>query len=142
MKRRINKILIVEDNDDHFEIIEFYLKKIKNEVSIQRCADGEEAKKLVNDDQNTSLDIIMLDMNLPKYSGLEVLEDLKKNKRLAIVPVIMFTTSGSDKDVETAYQLGVNSYIQKPDDPTGMEKILRSIFSYWEENETVGTRDN
>lgn len=137
----IKNILVVEDNEDHYEIIEFHLEMLKQDIQIKHCKDGQEAIELSNSSGSAVPDLILLDMNLPKYSGIEVLQKIKDNQSWSHVPIVMFTTSGSETDIRNAFENGVNSYIQKPIEPEGMKKVLKNILDYWEENESIRNGD-
>jgi CheY-like chemotaxis protein len=76
-------------------------------------------------------DLIMLDLNLPRKDGREVLAELKSDPDLRIIPVIVLTTSNSDKDILQSYQLNANCYITKPVDFTKFVDVVRSIEKFW-----------
>src|SRR5262249_5061406 len=75
--------------------------------------------------------LVLLDLNLPRVSGLEVLRRLKGHQRFQAIPVIMLTSSAEDRDVRAAYGLGVNSYIVKPADFGRLQEIAATIVGYW-----------
>jgi len=75
--------------------------------------------------------IVLLDINLPGLNGGEVLERIRGDDRLKLVPVIMLTTSNDERDVQMAYRLGANSYVQKPVDLDGFMAALKRLKDYW-----------
>jgi CheY-like chemotaxis protein len=76
-------------------------------------------------------DLILLDLNLPKKDGREVLEEIKKSPSLMSIPVVILTTSASEEDILRSYRLHANCYITKPVDLDGFLKVVKSIDSFW-----------
>jgi CheY-like chemotaxis protein len=124
------QILLVEDNDGDIILTQEALKegKIKNQIFVAR--DGEEAINMLNATNNLP-DLILLDINLPKVNGFEVLNAIKTNDRLKAIPVIMLSTSGAEKDVLTSYNNYANCFITKPVDFTRFMEVVRSIENFW-----------
>ncbi|MEO8403048.1 MAG: response regulator [Chitinophagaceae bacterium] len=124
------KILLVEDNEGDIILTKEALKegKLKNEIVVAR--DGEAALELL---ANTAVlpDLILLDINLPKLNGLEVLAAIKKDDRLKMIPVIMLSTSSAEKDIITSYNSHANCFITKPVDLTSFIDVIRSIEDFW-----------
>ena len=128
-------ILLVEDNEGDIFLIKEALEegKIVNKISVTR--DGKEAidfleKKEKYKNEETP-DLILLDVNLPKKNGHEVLEYIKTSENLKQIPVIMLTTSSSDKDVLLSYKNHANCFITKPLDVNNFLTIVSSIESFW-----------
>ncbi len=128
-------ILLIEDNDDHAEIIQFYIEEYAEDIEVARLSDGKLAIDhilKVNKKHNEPYPwLILLDIKLPKYDGHEVLQRLKAMPLLTEVPVVVFTTSNSNKDIEDALKEGANSYIQKPMEPDGFATVISKIIDYW-----------
>lgn len=126
-------ILLVEDNpmDVDLTIRAFHHRKLINPIEIAR--DGEEALEwLPRWEAGTPLPVvILLDLRLPKVSGLEVLEKLKSHPAYRSIPVVVLTTSREDSDVQRAYDLGVNSYIVKPVSFEKFMEVAEQIQIYW-----------
>jgi CheY-like chemotaxis protein len=126
-------ILLVEDNPDDEMLTLRALKKINiiNEISVVR--DGEEALQfLFGDAHKDSLPLmVLLDLKLPKLNGLEVLREIRANKRTKSLPVVIFTSSNEEKDILESYNLGVNSYVRKPVDSTQFFDAVSQIGLYW-----------
>lgn len=128
-------ILLVEDNEGDIFLITEALEegKIVDKISVTK--DGKEAidfleKKEKYKNEETP-DLILLDVNLPKKNGLEVLEYIKTAENLKQIPVIMLTTSSSDKDVLLSYKNHANCFITKPLDVNNFLTIVSSIESFW-----------
>ncbi len=126
-------LLLVEDNpmDLDLTLRAFSKKKFSNQVHIAR--DGEEALAFIPRwEAGEALPaVILLDINLPKVNGLEVLRQLKAHERFRRIPVVVLTSSREDKDLKTAYDLGVNSYIEKPVSFNKFMEVAEQIELYW-----------
>lgn len=129
------EILLVEDNegDIRLTIEAFKEAKITNQVKVVR--DGEEALDYLRKQGSyagvQSPDIILLDINLPKIDGKEVLHIMKNDPVLKSIPVIMLTTSSADSDVQESYYNHANCYVIKPVDLNKFMDVIRSIEDYW-----------
>ncbi len=129
------EILLVEDNpaDVRLTIEVFNDSRIMNHISA--VTDGEEAMHFLHKRGKyageSRPDLILLDLNLPKKDGREVLSEIKADPELKTIPVIVLTTSDADQDVCKAYDSGVNSYITKPVDLEQFIKVFRSIEDFW-----------
>jgi two-component system response regulator len=131
-------ILLVEDNPDDEALTIRALNKnnILNEVIVAR--DGAEALDLLFGDHNDSdekvpifPELILLDLNLPKISGLEVLKRIRSSEKTRMLPVVVLTTSNEDRDRMESYALGVNSYIRKPVDFRQFSESILQVGLYW-----------
>lgn len=126
-------ILLVEDNPVDLELTlrAFKSKNLANTIQVAR--DGEEALVFIPKwEAGEKLPVvILLDLKLPKINGLEVLEKIKTHPRFKVIPVVVLTTSSESSDVETAYQLGANSYIVKPVEFEKFLDFARQIDLYW-----------
>ena len=132
------EILLVEDNPDDVALAlhAFRKHKLTNRIVVAR--DGAEALEfLLGKDSEVvgrSQDVprvILLDLKLPKVSGLDVLRRLKQDERLRNVPVVMLTSSREEPDIAESYRLGVNSYIVKPVDFDRFTEAVRELGLYW-----------
>ncbi len=132
------KILLVEDNPDDIELMLMALKtkKIVNEIDV--VTDGEEALdylfcsgKYANRDIKDIPALVLLDLQLPKIGGLEVLKRLRADERTQLIPITIFTSSKEEQDVINSYKLGANSYIRKPVDADQFEKAIEELGLYW-----------
>jgi two-component system response regulator len=110
-------ILLVEDNPDDvmFTLRAFAKNHIRNEIVV--ACDGEEAlQRLLPDDGTPPMRpaLVLLDVNLPKVNGLEVLRRIRDDERTSTLPVVVLTTSNEERDIVESYRLGANSYVRKP----------------------------
>jgi two-component system response regulator len=131
-------ILLVEDNVDDEKLTLRALKKnnISNEVVVAR--DGAEALDYLfgtgmHSGRDTSLmpQVVLLDLNLPKIDGLEVLRQLRGNERTKLLPVVILTSSNEKQDRLTGYGFGANSYVRKPVDFNQFMEAVRQLGLYW-----------
>ena len=135
---RTNMILLVEDNPDDEALTLRALQKnnILNEVVVAR--DGAEALdflfgtgRYTGRDLGIMPEVILLDINLPKINGLEVLEKIRANERTRLLPVVILTTSNEEQDKIRSYTLGANSFIRKPVDFQQFSEAIRQLGVYW-----------
>ncbi len=135
LENRPFEILLVEDNGADVRLTMEVFKESRISNRIRVAADGEEAMAFLHKQgryaDEPRPDLILLDLNLPRKDGREVLNELKADRDLKSIPVIVLTTSDADQDVWKAYDSGVNSYITKPVDLDQFMKIYRSIEDYW-----------
>jgi CheY-like chemotaxis protein len=124
------QILLVEDNEGDIILTKEALKdgRIRNNISVAK--DGQQALEML-DASVTLPDLILLDINLPRVNGFEVLAAIKKNDRLKSIPVIMLTTSGAQNDIMTSYSNYANCFITKPVDFNQFMDVVRSIEDFW-----------
>ncbi|MHA1727332.1 MAG: response regulator [Promethearchaeota archaeon] len=132
-------ILLVEDNPDHQELILEALEEANMGENIIVKSDGELAWDFLNTllesykkNQRKNLPkIILLDINLPKLNGLELLKMIKQNPFLKIIPVVILTTSRNESDILEAYNNHANSYLSKPIDFDKFSRMIKSLTDYW-----------
>lgn len=124
------KILLVEDNEGDIILTKEALKegRIKNQVWV--AMDGQEALDMLNTAASLP-DLILLDINLPKISGLEVLGAIKKDDRLKMIPVIMLSTSETENDILNSYANHASCFIIKPVDYNRFMDVVRTIDDFW-----------
>jgi CheY-like chemotaxis protein len=132
-------LLVVEDSNEDFEVLQRFIKRSPVNVSIERCASGEQALAFLQpyDRVPERPGLILLDLNLPGTDGREVLRQVKQDQQLRTIPVVIFTTSNSPKDVEDCYQYGVNSYIVKPINFEQLKRDIQALLEYWFEITTL-----
>jgi len=142
------RILLVEDNPDHAEIAVRVLEGTAPVEKIDVVTDGEQALDYLygkgdfsGSNKPKSPAIILLDIKLPKIDGIEVLRNIKNDDVLKKIPVVILTTSESDKDVASAYAEGANSYIAKPVSYQKLVDKLIDLGFYWTETNILPGED-
>ena len=134
MNRPVN-ILLIEDNPGDVRLAQEAFKEGKLEIQLDVVMDGVEALHFLHKRppyQNCIRpDLILLDLNLPKKDGREVLGEIKQDPLLRCIPVVILTTSNSEHDVMHSYNLHVNCYINKPVDYDRFFNIIKRIEEFW-----------
>jgi len=138
---RNKTILLIEDNRGDIRLIQEALKASTAQCEVVVARDGMEAMEYLrqNEDQGIAFypDLILLDLNLPKKDGREVLAEIKADDRLKHIPIIVLTTSRNEEDIFKSYDLHVNCYISKSRNLTQLFKIVRGIEEFWLETATL-----
>jgi two-component system, response regulator len=129
------EILLVEDNADDVELCLHALRKEKLSNRIHVARDGQEALEFLFDRAKRTPEslprLVLLDLKLPKVDGIQVLREVKKNPLTRCLPVVILTSSREERDLVESYQLGVNSYLQKPVDFDEFRSMVKQIGFYW-----------
>lgn len=128
----LRPILLVEDDADDVELTKraFAQSRVTNEIEVAR--DGSVAlDRLLGPDAGPLPALVLLDLNLPRVDGLEVLERLRADERTRFLPVVILTSSGEERDLVEGYRLGANSYVRKPIDYAAFQDLVRQIGTYW-----------
>jgi two-component system, chemotaxis family, response regulator Rcp1 len=144
-RARVLRILLVEDSPADIELTRQALAEAKfaNEVIV--VSDGETAGEFLRRDgvyaDSERPDLILLDLNLPRKDGRELLVEIKSDPELRVIPVVVLTTSASDEDVDHAYRAHVNAYIRKPVRLVDFINVVQAIDEYWFGIVTLPTAD-
>lgn len=131
-------ILVVDDDPSDQFLVQEAMKVANLNYSLRLVSDGDEALEYLYHrgryrDRFVSPrpDLILLDLNMPRFSGRQVAKTIKSDPDLKSIPVVVLTTSGQDEDVDALYQIGVNSYMQKPVNFDEFTAALRDLSNYW-----------
>ncbi len=134
-KQRPALILIVEDNPGDVLMIKRAFRQAKMPYEMMIATSGEEALAILGREepytQAMKPDIILLDLNLPKMSGKEVLSEIKKNEAFKLIPVMVLSSSSAEQDVVSSYALHANSYIVKPSDLQESLAVVEKVEQLW-----------
>jgi CheY-like chemotaxis protein len=129
------KVLLVEDNPDDVTIVKRAMRKSDLKCDLYVASDGEEALDMLarkgEFEDTPRPDLILLDINLPKINGLEVLAKIKQDDQLKRIPVIVLTISEREEDMARAYDSGAASYMTKPVDSKDFERLIQTVQEYW-----------
>jgi len=129
------QVLMVEDNPDDVDLIREAFKEAKVHCNLHVVEDGLEAMVFLRQrgkfSQAGRPDIVLLDLNLPRKDGCEVLEEIKTDENLRDIPVVVLTSSSIQEDIWKAYHLHVNCYITKPVDFEQFVKVVKAIDDFW-----------
>jgi two-component system, response regulator len=132
------EFVLVEDNPHEAELIERVLRKHNLANGLVLLKDGAAALDFFFDQgayahggSKFTLKVVLLDLKLPKVSGIEVLRRMKSNELTRRIPVVVLTSSTEERDIEEAYALGVNSYVAKPIEFAELSEIVSKLGQYW-----------
>jgi two-component system, chemotaxis family, response regulator Rcp1 len=129
------EVLLVEDSPGDVRLTREAFKDAKVHINLRVASDGAEAIDFLRREGKYAdvprPDLILLDLNLPKKSGREVLEEIKEDPVLMSIPVVILTTSASEQDILRSYLLHANCFITKPVDLDGFLKVVKSIDNFW-----------
>ena len=128
-------VLIVEDNPGDVELAKEALRETSLTLDVHVAENGEEALRFLQRDGDFAeappVDLVLLDLNMPKKTGHEVLGEMKADPDLRLTPVVVFTSSAAREDIEKAYDRYANCYITKPGDLDELVDVVRAIESFW-----------
>jgi chemotaxis family two-component system response regulator Rcp1 len=129
------QVLLVEDSPGDVRLTREAFREAKVRINLHVASDGAEAMAFLGHEGKhvnaPRPDLILLDLNLPKKDGREVLADIKGNSSLKTIPVVILTTSESEADILKSYMLHANCYITKPVSLAGFLKVVKSIDNFW-----------
>jgi len=129
------RVLLVEDNPGDADLTRETLEAGRLHLEIDVVVDGEQALAYLRREppfaQAPSPDLIMLDLNLPRIGGREVLAAIKSDEALRVIPIVILTSSDAEHDIVKSYQLGANCYVTKPVGLEAFQAIVRSVEGFW-----------
>jgi two-component system, chemotaxis family, response regulator Rcp1 len=129
------RILLMEDDPGDVELILEALRDAKITLAIDHVPNGEEGMRYLRREREYATaprpDIVLLDLNMPRMDGREVLEALKGDKGLRSIPVVILTTSDAETDILASYDLGANCYLKKPLGLTDFLHVVKSVENFW-----------
>ncbi len=135
------ELLIIEDNPGDVRLLEEAFEELNANVKISVAKDGAEGIELLtstSDGKNSwRPDLILLDLNLPKISGHDVLAQIKDDPRTRWIPVIVLTSSKAESDVRRAYEAHANAYLRKPSTLDGLMAAAQDVKNFWMETATL-----
>lgn len=138
MRQRLPTIVLAEDDQDDYLLISEAFEASHIHTDIRWVKDGralcdylQRRDAYCDPKQSPWPDLILLDLNMPKMNGFEVLREIKRDPALKAIPVVVLTTSGAGADIDKAYQYGASSYIKKPIEMAQVIKTVSVINQYW-----------
>lgn len=133
--RQEAEILLVEDNPGDVKLTEKAFDNANLINNMHHAADGEEAMEFLNQEGEHAdapkPDIVLLDLNLPKLNGDEVLKQIKDDEELKRIPVVMLTSSEAEEDIMSTYNLHANAYMTKPVEFSGFIDVVKKVEGFW-----------
>lgn len=135
--RTVSKsLLLIEDNEDDAFLFKVAIKRLGGGCVLRMARDGREAMELLREYVasglvGSRLQLVLLDLKMPYVGGLEVLEWIRSVPELRFLPVVVFSSSEQESDIEAAYRLGATSFLVKPSQPEQLAELVRIMDLYW-----------
>jgi len=127
----LKKIILAEDNPADVKLAQLALRGLPSEIEMVQVRNGKELLDYLENVSPEEIAFVLLDLNMPMVSGHDFLQIRKKDPQMQEMPVIVFTCSNDYEDIENAYSLGANAFINKPVDLDEYERAFRSIVGFW-----------
>jgi CheY-like chemotaxis protein len=133
------QILVVEDNPADVRLLQEVFNEVSTDITLRVANDGAEGLEMISKPNGRAHlpDLVLLDLNLPKISGHEVLASIKRDPKTCCIPVIVLTSSRAESDIKLAYQSHANAYLRKPSTLDGLIAAARQIKNFWLETATL-----
>lgn len=127
----LKKVILAEDNLADVELTKMAFKELSLPFELVHVFDGQELISYVKGENLDDIALILLDLNMPRLGGVEVLQNFYVHDAFKKLPVVVFSSSTHESDVKTCYDFGANAYVRKPIDINDFTKTIRSIASFW-----------
>ncbi len=138
----INIILADDDRDDRLFFTDAF-EELGMNTKVNTYNDGVELMDFLNSDDAIMPNVLFLDLNMPKKSGIECLNEIKANSKMSEIAIAIYSTSASEEDIEETFVLGANIYIKKPSDFKALKKVLAEVVSInWQYHTNGLNKDN
>lgn len=131
MSVKKKRVILVEDNLADVELVRISIRELETPIELVHVGDGQELLNFLKTAVLAEIAVIMLDLNMPRVSGIDVLRFMHDDPLLKKVPVVMFTTSNSKTDILKCYELGAKAFVCKPLDIFEFNQAIRSIVEFW-----------
>ena len=135
MKQKRLKVLMVEDDPGDVELTRETMASAKLDIDLEVVEDGEKALAYLHNKSSSAHqqlpDLILLDLNLPRKNGQEVLKAIKQHKYLRLIPVVILTSSSREEDIRKTYEIGCNCYVMKPAGLKQFTRTMHAIETFW-----------
>ena len=128
---RPHKIILVEDNKADAELTKMALKEIPMAFEIVHFDNGKGLIEYLTEEASSDVAVVLLDLNMPSLNGKELLKRICDDEELNKIPVVIFTTSSNQPDIQECYAIGANAYVKKPIDVNEFQKAIKAIALFW-----------
>lgn len=136
-------IVLADDDEDDRLFFEEAFEELKINTKVETYNDGVELMNYLNSEISSLPNILFLDLNMPKKSGMECLLEIKNNDRFKDIAIAIYSTSASEEDIENTFVMGANIYIKKPDDFKKLKKVLSNVVTInWQYHTSGLNKDN
>lgn len=126
-----SKVLVIDDNEIEKLILKRVFSMVEPNVELVMVDSGEEGLRYLHSDQSVKPILVLLDINMPKKNGHEILVEIKKDEKLKMIPVCMFSNSDLEKDVQDAYINCASMYVKKPSGVDNLKKFVSCCTTLW-----------
>lgn len=134
-RNEVKNLLLIEDNPGDARLVGEALREFRRPAELYHVTNAEDARKFLQQEgQYKSVpkpNLILLDLNMPRTDGREMLQEIRNNRHSRHIPVIILTTSGADHDVDFCYSAGANCYLRKPVDVLEFIDLMKMIEAFW-----------
>lgn len=127
------RIILAEDNIADVELTKIAFEELELDLEVYHVFDGQQLLDYLRNQSCDDIALILLDLNMPKMGGLDVLKSMYEDEELAKLPVVVFTSSAHESDVHACYEYGANAYVSKPIDISDFHKTIAAIANFWTE---------
>jgi two-component system response regulator len=131
--KNFKKIILAEDNIADVELTKLAFKELNLNIEVCHVLDGQLLMDRLKQQPIDDIALILLDLNMPKLGGLDVLKQMYGDEELSKLPVVVFTSSLHESDVHACYEYGANAYVSKPIDINDFHKTIAAIANFWTE---------
>ena len=131
MQPKSKKVILVEDNLADVELVRISIRELEKPIELVHVGDGQELLHFFKVSPLNDIAVILLDLNMPRVSGIDVLQHMHNDPNLKKIPVVMFTTSNSRTDILKCYEFGAKAFVCKPLDIFEFNTSIRSIVEFW-----------
>jgi CheY-like chemotaxis protein len=136
-------IILADDDEDDILFFTDAFDELKINTKVNTFKDGEELMNYLNTDKAVMPNVLFLDLNMPKKTGIECLTEIKANNKMSGIAIAIYSTSASEEDIEKTFVLGANIYIKKPGDFKKLKKVLSEVVSInWQYHTNSLNKDN
>lgn len=136
-------ILLVDDDPDEHLLFQDALKELPNSPRLSYARDGQQLMQLLNDGEAQLPAIIFLDLNMPRMTGFECLQEIRKSSKLNQIPVVIFSTTSQTQAIDKVYEQGANYYIRKPNTFAMLKEVIERMLEIdWNNNHTQPSKEN
>lgn len=133
------RIILVEDSASDAKLTHYALSQLKPSPELLHFSDGEQLFSFLDQGKLDRIYLILLDLNLPKMSGLEILRKLRLRDDSCRLPIVIFSSSDNESDILSSYEYGANAYVQKPLTLDDFDQTLGAIVSFWSKTNVVSS---
>lgn len=136
-------ILLADDDEDDRLMFADAITEVKVKTKLHMVNDGEQTMLYLLDENNMLPDVLFLDINMPRKTGIECLEEIRNHPRLKELSIAIYSTSATEKDIEETFIKGANIYIQKPNDFNDLKRIMKDVITLnWQYHTSGLNREN